>query len=178
VYALGGYPARRGGFVAYDLDRGTGARGVIDPPEPPEFKENDHFHIVAALNGKLHTVGGLDSADFRPTQRHHVFDGERWSSAAPPPSPVWAKFSVVQAHGDSLFVFEGAQGLRYDAKTDTWTKIAPLNAILVMPASEVIDGKIVVLGGRDIDSKPAPVYVYDIAADRWENVPVPAPEAR
>lgn len=174
LYAIGGFPARLGGALAFDV----ATRAVVDVPEPPDFRRGDHFHLVAALAGELHVVGGLDGEAFEPTARHAVFDGTRWRAGPPPPRATWGKFAAWTAHEDELFVFEAGAGMRFDARAGTWRDAAGLDAMLAMPASAAVLGKIVVLGGMHVDDArrtgAGEARVYDPELDRW-SAPVTAP---
>jgi hypothetical protein len=166
VYVLGGFPAVMGGFLAFDVD----SRRRIDLPEPPGFARGDHFHILASLDGTLHLFGGITYEKFDTTPNHFIFDGERWSSAAPSPVPLWAKFSACQVVGSSLFVFGDAGALRYDAAAERWSNVAPMDGILVMPASVAAAGRLYVIGGmlvKDDSKSRGDVWTYDVVKDAW-----------
>jgi hypothetical protein len=164
VYVLGGFPACAGGCVGYDAASST----VFDPPEPPGFKEGDHFHVMATLAGEVHVVGGLDGASFTPTRQHWVLREGAWRIAAAPPFPVWAKFSIVQQAGDDLLIFEGERGLRYESRADRWTTIAGPGELLVMPASFELNAVVYILGGMRISGGSSTgVWQYSIAGDSW-----------
>jgi hypothetical protein len=166
LYALGGFPARSGGFIGFDV----ATSNLLDPPEPPGFAPGDHFHIVAALNDELHVIGGLDHRTFAPTSTHWAFDGATWRAAAPPPRPLWAKFAAVQRAGNCLNVFDGDCGLRYNACDDSWTPVRSFAERVVMPTSVANRGTIFVIGGEiteDGGSASSSLRTYSIALDRW-----------
>lgn len=176
IIVVGGYPVERSGVWSYDLDTGE----VAALPSPPGFAPGDHFHFVAELGGELHVVGGLRAENFSPSDEHWVLDGHRWRAAASPPEPVWAKFAIHAVMGDELYLFAGfgttrddalgpTSGCRYDARSDTWERIAPPPELLVMPATVVLDGRLQVLGGQRLDDGPSPTAVssYDPETDRW-----------
>ena len=162
IYMLGGYPADSGKFQSFD----TVTLNMRPEPPLPGFSPGDHFHIVVALDNKIHVIGGFDGNDFREKTAHHVFDGTKWSRARGPKHPMWAKFSVIQALGSRVFVFDDKHGAVYNASDDRWRDITPLPFSLSMPASYASAGKIVVVGGER-DSPWRGVLVYDIAAERW-----------
>ena len=67
---------------------------------------------------------------------------------------------------------EERRGMHFDAASSTWTDVAGLDAMLVLPATVVLDGRIVLLGGwyPEPQSAPAPpirIRVYDPARDAW-----------
>lgn len=176
IIAVGGYPVEQSGVMSYDLDTGE----VAALPLPPGFTPGDHFHFVAELGGELHVVGGLRVEDFSPSDDHWVLDGDGWRAAAPPPEPVWAKFAIWAVMGDELYLFAGfgatrgdalgpTSGCRYDARSDTWERIAAPPELLTMPATVVLDGRLQVLGGQRLGDEPSPTAAssYDPETDRW-----------
>lgn len=168
IYALGGFPETRGGFVGFDL----ATREVLDPPEPPGFRKGDHFAAVAALGGEIHAVGGIGGEPFAISRAHRVFDGARWRVAAPAPFPLWAKFAAVEALGSRLYVFEKGRGHRYDAAHDRWDSVAGLPLELAMPGACALGGRIAVLGGLATGAeRENAALLYDPGADRWEPIP-------
>lgn len=164
VYILGGFPTCSGGCVGFDL----GSRALFDPPEPPGFETGDHLHIMTALRGEIHVIGGLDGKSFSPKAEHWVLRNGSWEKGTPPPVGLWAKFAIVQSCDPVLYIFEGAKGWRYDAAADRWTALTGPGRVLVMPASVAIGQRIFVLGGMPVDSgSPAGVWEYSIASDHW-----------
>jgi hypothetical protein len=174
IYCFGGYPEDRGHFKAFDL----GTAEVIPLPNPPGYTPGNHFHILAALAGKLHVVGGLHVKEFQPTTEHWIFDGppaNTWSAAAAPPFALWAKFSIIAVHDDSLFVFEGDRGCRYDARSDSWSTLPGPGEIVVMPTAIVLDGRIHVIGGETLDTRSTTIESFDLTRSEWSFRGKPAP---
>jgi len=70
---------------------------------------------------------------------------------------------------------------KYDYKTDTWTRLAdmPKAASHFEGAIQVLNGKIVVLGGKAGDEiESATVQVYDPATNKWQIIKNSVPDGR
>lgn len=162
IYTIGGFPREKGSFRSFD----TSTREVKLEAGMPGFKPGDHFHVLMALDGKLHVFGGLCGDQFEPMATHQVFDGRKWRTALALPRSLWAKFAVQQVVGHRAFIFDEQGGLVYDARANTWKTAAKLPRQLVMPASYEAGGFIYVLGG-DIERTRSRVLRYDIERDVW-----------
>jgi N-acetylneuraminic acid mutarotase len=153
------------------------------------------------IGGKLHFVGGTSSDRTTPQDDHWVID----PNAA---NPTWtraASMPKVQDHishaiiGVVVYLVGGAHGhasiedphaatyvqhkylFKYDHKTDTWTRLAdmPKAASHFEGAIQVINGKIVVLGGKAGDEiESATVQVYDPATNKWQIIKSSVPDGR
>lgn len=172
VYVLGGFPALHGGAFALD----TRTNAIVDVPEPPEYEIGDHLHVLAALDGELHVVGGLDSEpDFAPSRQHWIFDGTAWRAGPPPPRATWAKFAATGVLGSELFVFEGAGGMAFDARASTWRACRAPElgengaTAFVMPATVTLGRQLLVLGG-EFPAGTSSGRIYDAASDAWSDV--------
>ena len=163
VHVLGGYPVEAAGHWVFDI-----ATGALDPaPSPPGFTPGDHFPILASLRGRLHVVGGISGETSEISDAHASFDGARWLPRASPPTQLWAKFAAHAVVGDTLYVFAEEGNLAYDASADHWRAVAAMPEIRAMPASVVLDGRIVVIGGQPLGGGGRDVLVYDPVGDRW-----------
>lgn len=169
AYVLGGYPAERSGFYAYHAR----TNAVESLPPPPGFEPSDHFAFLFVLDGELHLAGGLDTTGFEPVAQHYVFADDEWSERAPPPMPIWAKFSASGVIGGSFYVFLDGKGLRYDAATDSWSEVAARPEPLVMPACLELDGRLLSVGGVSLSGSrsTARAGVFDPLDDAWRVVP-------
>jgi hypothetical protein len=86
---------------------------------------------------------------------------------------------------NELFVFAAVDAparstIRYDPRQDTWTSVASLPHALLSPAalawpngcsSSTGDAGVMVLGGRDGRGNTDRNLLYDVRADRWQQVP-------
>ena len=169
IFVLGGFPADCGGLHAVDLDVAGHAATVRDQPSPPGFKPSDHFHVVQALGGRLHVIGGLDVESFEPRREHWILGAGGFEAQAPPPSGIWAKFTVQAVVGDELYLFGDSGSWRFEAATGRWARRAAPGRTLVMAPSVAIDGTIWVVGGMEVGSDRSPLLAYDVAADAWRD---------
>ncbi len=163
LHVLGGYPADVAGHDVFDPVTGR----IEAATALPGFEPGDHFHILAPLGGRLHAVGGLRGGGSKRSRAHHAFDGTAWTEQRSPPMELWGKFAAFAAVGATLYVFSLEGSVAYDAQSDTWRSLEPIPVVLTMPATVVLDGRIVVIGGSPLRGKTRSVQVYDPATDRW-----------
>jgi N-acetylneuraminic acid mutarotase len=148
---------------------------------------------VAALGTNLVVLGGFDTTvveGLHITTTVDVFDTleERWIDPLPPVPVAWSHINLASANGQ-LFVLGGLEGTDFVARGESWVldpgatswrSIAPLPAGLERGASGVVATAthIYVLGGASTDAALASCLDYDIAKDRWTELPaLPAPRS-
>lgn len=140
---------------------------------------------VAELDGRIYTVGGLDTAAFAvATVERFDPDSGTWEAVASLPTRL--HHVPVAATGGKLYSLGGlgpfgfaASSLvfAYDPQLDQWSARAPLPLARGAGAAAVIDGKIYVAGGLRAGSSVADFAVYDPQADQWTTL-APMPTAR
>ncbi|MBL8862154.1 MAG: hypothetical protein JNK02_09090 [Planctomycetes bacterium] len=172
--SFGRWIVAAGGFQNALVDPHT---GVVEPlPDYPGRTPQDHFALVATLDGALHVAGGYGGESFDLQTHHWAFDGASWSPRAPLPRPFAAKFAAWAAEPLSarLYVFDALGGLVYDARQDAWSELPapPWSGYLVMPATAVRDGYFYVLGGETPDGSKNGVSIFDLRAAAWVTGPV------
>lgn len=134
-------------------------------------------------NAKLHYFGGLLPDRQTNTGNHYVLDindqQAGWRSAAPLPNPR-CHLSAVEIDG-IIYAMGGQHGHdnqiedqksleAYDPSTDTWTekRSMPYRRSHFEPGTFVLDGQIVIVGGRDNDNYFYDrITVYDPQTDLW-----------
>lgn len=150
VYVAGGRPPRGHDFAVYDPTADSW-RTLPDLP-------SQRNHIGgAAINGRIHVIGGRLEGGFRSDQTaaHEVFDpatGE-WSVAAPMLRPR-SGLNAVLADG-CLHAWGGESGAGmfpdhdyYDPRSDSWTKLADMPLpVHGVTGSAFVDGLIHAPGG-------------------------------
>ncbi len=168
----------------YDIDAGKWLRG-------PSLPAPRGGGALVRFARTLHYFGGF-APDRQTTPGDHwvleLDGGTAWTPAAPLPEPRGQM--GVAALGGFIYAIGGQFGHdstrvdvdrvhRYDPATDTWTKVASLPS----PRSHfeggtfVWNGRIVIVGGRNITAKPyrrqflREVTMYDPAAEVWLALP-------
>ena len=115
---------------------------------------------VVACNGKIHVVAGYARGRV-DNDYHQVFDpaAGTWSFMAPFPVP--SNHIALVPLGSKLYAFGGfieqnrcpiSKCFVYDTQTDAWQPIAGLSRPRGAASAVVLDGKIHLLGGRDVRS--------------------------
>jgi N-acetylneuraminic acid mutarotase len=143
---------------------------------------------VVALAGRVHAIGG------EARTAHQIYDPVAGSWSAGPASPRIRFASAAAVLGGRLHVIGGwnydntssaslASHDIYDPVAGIWTAAAPLATARNAAAATVIDGRILVIGGRapgiraNDQTSLASCEVYDPATDRWSAGPA-LPQAR
>lgn len=144
----------------FDTQTGTLTDRDLWPTRGP----GDHFHVVAALGGELHVIGGLDGETFDSQREHWVWNGTQWRRLPDAPAALFAKFAVVQVVENRLYVLSADGSYFFEA--GHWKTLARMPKAICMPGSLVNSGKIYVIGGLSTDPSLSR-FVYDITNDRW-----------
>jgi hypothetical protein len=164
LFVLGGFGAAESALWVVDVKDGA----VRAEPAPPGFATGDHFHLVHALRGELHVIGGLDGETFEAQREHWVRSAGGWRALPAPPEGLWAKFSAHAVAGDALYVFGEKGGWRFDAAEGAWRELAQSGSMLAMPATAVLDDKLWILGGMEVGRDDARVLrAFDLRGQRW-----------
>lgn len=193
IVVAGGVLSQAPGFTDHveANDVNTGRWGTLAP-----LPEGRHHIALAEAGGKIYGVGGFSGAI--PNWRAHatvfVYDAgaDRWTAGPPLPQP--RAEGVVATVKDSIYFIGGrvptspdaahinahadtARGEALDIRSGRWRRIADAPSARNSAAAAVIEGKIYVVGGRQMvkqaDGRERPVNlatleVYDPATDRWE----------
>ena len=185
--AAGGKIYVTGGYMS-SFSEGLRDLRVYDPEtkiwrrlaSPPRSRA---AHSMVANRGKLYVVGGLTS------DPHSL-----WSYD--PETNVWtdnlARMPTAREHATAVALFGrvyviGGRWSRvnlstveiYDPATNHWSRGAPMPAPAGGLTSAVVNGRIHVTGGEDLESPTtySGHYSYDPRTDTWETLP-PLPTAR
>lgn len=164
----------------YDTATGTWSAG---PPLP----EKRSAGAMVRLGRKLHYFSGLENRNDNVGD-HYVLDldepggPQTWSTAAPMPDPRDHHSGAVVA--GKIYAIGGQFGHdidpvdtnllhMYDPATDTWTRKADLPYIRshYEPGTIVVDGKIVIVGGRTgTQNCVNTITQYDPETDTWSEL--------
>jgi N-acetylneuraminic acid mutarotase len=114
----------------------------------------DH-HAAAAIDGRLHVVGGrLEGSYGRNLDAHHVYDPATNSWAARPALPTARSGIAAAVLGSRMFVFGGeapagtfGQVEVYDAATERWSALAAMPTPRHGLTAIAFEGRIHVLSG-------------------------------
>ncbi len=136
---------------------------------------------AAVVGDKIVVMGGqADNQLVTPTE---VFDGTRWTDAAPIPTPR----EHMSATTDGTYVYAvGGRNLSSDKNTAAFERFDPATgAWQTMPnmptprggvAATCVDGRIVAAGGEEPTRVLPTVEAYDIATGTWSTLPsLPVP---
>ena len=175
VVLIGGWAPANGnlsGLVSGKVFALRGGAWVELPPlSHPRVAEG-----AAVVGDKIVVVGGqADNQLVAPTE---VFDGTRWTDAAPIPTPR----EHMSATSDGTYVYAvGGRNLSSDKNTAAFERFDPATgAWQTMPnmptprggvAATCIDGRIVAAGGEEPTRVLPTVEAYDIATGTWSTLP-------
>lgn len=174
VIAAGGYDTLRIVQV-FDTVAGTWSSG------PPLIAGTDNVAVVAA-GGRVYAVGG------EARQLLQIYDPATNAWTRGPDAPRIRFASAAAVLNGRLHLIGGwnysnsasdsvATHDIYDPATNTWTAAAPLATARNAAAAAVLDGRIVVIGGRSPGIRAsdqtslASCEIYDPATDRWSAGP-------
>jgi N-acetylneuraminic acid mutarotase len=142
-------------------------------------------HLMKALNGKLYVLGGDGSSD--PTSVW-IYDPatDTWDSDSAAPMTSERDHVAGAVLDGKLYVMGGRWRHKgkfsitevYDPLANSWTRLADMPVPRSGLTADVLNGKIHVIGGEDIDifCTYSEHDVYDPATntwERWPNLPTP-----
>jgi len=170
-----------GNSVNYEYDPAADAWAVKTP-----MPTNRNYFAVAACEGKIYVVGGLD-VNGTAVGSNEVYDPETdtWETRTVMPT----KRSQIEANAvnGKIYVTGGRTAgaystvnvtEEYDVATDSWSTKTPMPYPVVSSVSAVVDNKIYVIGGQDEfeqDMNLKVVQIYDPSVDAWSlGTPAPA----
>lgn len=137
---------------------------------------------LAALDGKLHVVGGYDHEGVAASAHHHCYDpvGDEWRERAPLPTP--RSLAATAVLNGMLFAIGGTKTPErdplpvvevYSHRDDAWTARPPLPHALCDAAAAASDGRLHVFGGlaRHLfwpsRAQSAETYIFSPSAEQW-----------
>ena len=155
----------------YTNEEKTGWQELASMPTARSMFESE------VIDGKIYTTGGSWNSNYiAPTE---VYDPStnKWKKLASMPTARVAFQTAVIGH--KIYVIGGKNFDNmelvpstevYDSSKNKWTKLAPMPITLWDPddfKTEVVDGKIYVIGNIPDDTCTAITEVYDPSTDTW-----------
>lgn len=193
LYAIGGYPAGPGALTSVevlDCGKGTAWSSVRPLPDP----QGRGSGAAAAAGDRIYVTGGDDGTTAPSLDSLLIYDPktDRWDTGAPMPA-LRSNLKLVHLDG-SIYAIGGiANGNptgpalptveRYDLAHGYWVPVASMITPRVNPATTVVGGQIVVIGGADGPDFDhlhplKTIEVYSRAKDRWTQFDPPLNQAR
>ncbi|MDD3394223.1 MAG: kelch repeat-containing protein [Anaerotignum sp.] len=134
------------------------------------------------IDGKIYITGGSWNSNYEPIAPTDVYDlsTNKWKKLASMPTARFAFQTAVI--GDKIYVFGGRRNDNstlvsstevYDSSANKWTTLAPMPIALWDPddfKTEVVDGKIYLLGNIPDGTCTSITEVYDPSTDTWATV--------
>lgn len=172
VYAIGGWDGREAVATveAYNIRANTWTT-VVSLPQAEESA------AAVVIRHRIAVVGGFDgrsAASGAGTFYNNLFvyDGKKWESGSPMPTPRAQLAAAVGPQG-LIFAIGGYTPRRYlstveayNPQSDTWSNKSPLpKAVAIFSAATTADGHIYTLGGWD-STPSTQVAMYGTRATR------------
>jgi RNA polymerase sigma factor (sigma-70 family) len=193
IYAFGGW--RNGGAIElstteeYDPEKDEWIEKANMPTERQFFSAN-------AVNGMIYAIGGWRGGQAISTVEEYDPVKDRWTKKADMPTTryghsaevVNGKVYVIGGCpigmvGNQWFGNGGVLSLveEYDPISNRWTKMADMPTGRMWQSSSVVNGKIYVIGGVDLNKEEilSAVEEYDPLTDKWtKKANIPTARAR
>lgn len=131
---------------------------------------------AAVVDGQIVVVGGQN--DDGLVARTEIFDGSQWRDAAP--IPTTREHLAAASDGRFVYVAGGRDKTpdtnvdvleRYDPRRDRWRSLPPMPTKRGSMDADVVDGRLVVVGGEGTRRQLGIVEAFDIRSQRWTPFP-------
>ncbi|MEM1296910.1 MAG: kelch repeat-containing protein [Verrucomicrobiota bacterium] len=171
VIVVGGYTdkvTRENSVEIYDPEKNAWEIG----PPLPDYRETNHFHLMAEMGEHLHVVGHYFGG-----KSHWIYDGKKWTrkSDVPMVDCGW-KTAALEAVGGELIliqkIYQTVGDMKdavfsYKPSEDRWEAAgpAPDEVPLMVFANVSYGGKVYLIGG---DPAPSRVASYDVNTKTWQ----------
>ena len=173
IYVMGGFDSDEGIVALVQVfDTQTASWASDAAPLPRAL-----HHVSAATDGeRIYVTGALMGLNFAAVGDNYIFDGSTWKTVATMPSGPERGAAVSGVIGGKVYVAGGFRAGTasamvdvYDPIADTWTPLANLPAARDHACGGVMNGKLVVAGGRlgSVNSPAPDVWSYDPASSAW-----------
>ncbi len=154
--------------------RGDGNTGSWE--ELPELNHPRAAPAAAVVGGELVVVGG--QADGQLVPETEIFDGEKWTDAAPMPTP--REHLAAASDGTYLYTVGGRElsssensGAleRYDPAKDEWTSLPPMPNPIGSFDATIAQGRLITVGGELPTDVSGEVQAYELKTQTWSTLP-------
>ena len=175
VVVLGGWQPEGADLTAVTSNRVFVQRGQ-GWEELPAMRGARAAGAAVVVGDEIVVTGGQADGKLVPTTE--VFDGTRWRTRAPLPTP--REHLAMVADGTYAYAIGGrelsadrntAAFERYDPATRRWERLPDLPSPRGGIGATVADGRIVVLGGEDPTRVIGTVDAYDLRSGTWSSLP-------
>lgn len=139
------------------------------------------WHVsIRLLDGRVLVIGGDPGGSLGPASAEiYTPATNRWTPAGYLPGGIWQPSVALLPNGQVLVAGGGAgrpgtsefarsQAHRYDAASNTWTRVPDMAVPRVAASALTLnDGRVLVSGGYPQDSQWASAEVYDLSTNTW-----------
>jgi N-acetylneuraminic acid mutarotase len=138
---------------------------------------------AARLGAAAYLVGGFSPRGNATLATVERYDLRRGTTRIVAPMPIALNHAPAVAHGGGVYVVGGYAGsghgadagtrglLRYDPRSDRWSRLAPMPTARGALCAGAIGGRIYAAGGASRGHPLDTLEVYDIAGKRWTTGP-------
>jgi N-acetylneuraminic acid mutarotase len=147
------------------------------------------FLGAAVVDGKIYAIGGTFSDSNTPLSVNEVYDPVNDSWTFKQVMPTERCMFAVAVWQDKIYCIGGSARINgsiqvtglnqvYDPANDSWETKASMPTPRSYMSANVVDGKIYVMGGADVNISHITVNeVYDPANDTWTTGKAPVPDS-
>ena len=172
---IGGWKAEGQNLTAVDSDQVMAMRdgGWVDLPP---LNAPRAAGAAAVVGNKIVVTGGQANGQLVATTE--VFDGMKWTTVAPVPTP---REHLAGVSDGTYFYAIGGRDLasdqntaaveRFDPAAGTWTTLPAMPTPRGGLGAVFIDGRIVAVGGEEPTRVLSTVEAYDVVAGTWSQLP-------
>ncbi|WP_064080035.1 serine/threonine-protein kinase [Rhodococcus opacus] len=172
---IGGWKAEGQNLTAVDSDRVMAMRDGRWVDLPP-LNAPRAAGAAAVVGDKIVVAGGQANGQLVATAE--VFDGTKWTTVAPVPTP---REHLAGVSDGTYFYAIGGRDLasdqntaaveRFDPAAGTWTTLPAMPTPRGGLGAAFIDGRIVAVGGEEPTRVLSTVEAYDVVAGTWSQLP-------
>ncbi|AHK31534.1 serine/threonine protein kinase [Rhodococcus opacus PD630] len=172
---IGGWKAEGQNLTAVDSDRVMAMRDGRWVDLPP-LNAPRAAGAAAVVGDRIVVAGGQANGQLVATTE--VFDGTKWTTVAPVPTP---REHLAGVSDGTYFYAIGGRDLasdqntaaveRFDPVAGTWATLPPIPTPRGGLGAAFIDGRIVAVGGEEPTRVLSTVEAYDVVAGTWSQLP-------